>query len=567
MQDQAFLELSIVIVTTLVIGGLFRFLRQPIMIAYILAGILVGPSVFGLIKSSEGLATFSQIGISLLLFMVGLGLNPKHIKEFGKNALIITFGHLIICGIPFFLLGKFFGFNDVTAIFLAMGLSFNSTIVIMKILSDKLTLETLPGQISIGVLILQDMVAMLTLMFISAGSKGGDLTTTILFILLKGTILIALLFLFSWKILPALVKKIANSQEILLLFSLGWCMAIASLFYLMDFSIEIGALLAGITLSLSPFRYEIMAKMRPLRDFFIMLFFVFLGSQLIFQDLTTLILPAIAFTILVLLFNPLVISLLMGKLGYTKKTSFTAGINFSQISEFSLILVTIGLKIGVISHNILSLMTLIALLTITGSTYLINYSEAIYRRLGKNLNFLENSRLLKPDHRAAPETHDIILIGYARMGVSLVETFQSLHKKFFIVDYDPKIIHELSRQNINCLYGDISNPETLEELNLDKAKMIICTIKNTEANLVLINKVRQVNPKCIIIVVAHQSEEALLLYERGANYVIMPFHIGGHHASSMVAEYGLDLEKFLIEKNQHVSKLLLRKQLGTREQS
>lgn len=562
MQDQAFLQLSAVIVTTLILGGLFRALKQPIMIAYIIAGILVGPSVFGIIQNGEGFSAFSQIGISLLLFMVGLGLNPKHIKEFGKNALIITLFYSIITAVPFFLLGKFFSFNDITSILLALGLSFNSTIVIMKILSDKLALESLPGQLSVGVLILQDLVAMITLMLISATAKGGDLTTAIIFTLLKGLIAIGLLLLFSWKTLPQLVKKIASSQEILLLFSLGWCMAIASIFYLMDFSIEIGALLAGITLSLSPYRYEISAKMRPLRDFFIMLFFVFLGSQLVFDDISTLIIPAIVFTSMVLLFKPIIISVIIGRLGYTKKTSFIAGLNFGQISEFSLIIVALGLKVGQVSHEVLSLLTLVALISITGSTYLMNYSEKIYRKLAPRLDFLEKKGVsLKGKSSFSPAHHDIVLIGYARMGISLVESFQNLHKKFFIVDYNPKIIHDLSQQNIDCLYGDISNMDTLEELNLSQAKMIICTVKDTEANLVLINKVKQINPNCIIMVVAHQSEDALMLYERGANYVIMPFHIGGHHTSTLLAEYGLDLERFLIEKKHHISKLLLRKEL------
>lgn len=563
MQDQAFLELSIVIFTTLIIGGIFRLLKQPIMIAYIIAGILLGPSVFGLIKNSEGFATFSQIGISLLLFLVGLGLNLKHIHETGKTALIITLAQVTICAGFYFLLSKFFGFNDITAIFLGLGLSFSSTIVIMKILTDKMVLEGLPGQFSVGILILQDLLAMLTLMIISSTSKGGDLTNIIFITLGKGFLLIGLLFIFSWKVLPSITKKIANSQEMLLLFSIGWCMAIASLFSLMDFSIEIGALLAGVTLSLSPFRLEIMAKMKPLRDFFIMLFFVFLGSQMYFQDIGGLLLPTIVFSLLVLILNPFIITVLMGKIGYTKKTSFLAGINFSQISEFSLILAGLGLKTDQIDRSILSMLTLIGLLTITGSTYFMIYSEKIYLRLSPLLNFIEKKgEKIDQRKRFSPHEHDIILIGYAKMGMPLLETFHCLHKKVFIVDYDPKIIQELSRHNIDCLYGDVSNLETLEELDLSKAKMVICTIKDIETNLVLVNKIKKINPTCIVIVLAHQVEEALMLYERGADYVIMPYHLSGYHTSTMIADLGLDLEKFLIEKKQHLSKLLISKELG-----
>ena len=537
--------------------------KQPIMIAYIIAGIVLGPSCFGLIQSSEGFSTFSQIGISLLLFLVGLGLNLKHIKETGKTAAIITLSQTAICTGLYFLLSKFLGFNDITAVFLGLGLSFSSTIVIMKILSDKMVLDGLPGQLSVGILILQDLLAMFTLMMVSATSKGGDLTNIIFLTLGNGLILIGLLFIFSWKVLPIITKKIANSQEMLLLFSIGWCMAIASLFYLMDFSIEIGALLAGITLSLSPFRLEIMAKMKPLRDFFIMLFFVSLGAQMYFQDIGGLLIPTLIFSTLILLLNPTIVTILMGRLGYTKKTSFLAGINFSQISEFSLILASLGLRIGQIDRSILSMLTLISLITITGSTYFMIYSEKIFLGLSPLLKFIEKKgEKIDQIKKFSPHEHDIVLIGYAKMGMPLLETFRRLHKNTFVVDYDPKIIQELNRQNIDCLYGDISNLETLEELDLSKAKMVICTLKDIETNLILINKVRKINPDCILIVLTHQVEEALQLYEKGANYVIMPYHIGGHHTSTMIADYGLDLEKFLIEKKKHVSKLLIRKELG-----
>lgn len=564
MQEQAFIELSVVIFTTLVICGIFRLLKQPIMIGYIVAGILLSPNVFGLIHSSEGLITFSQIGISLLLFMVGLGLNPRHIKEIGKTALNITILQCLLCGALYFFLGKAFGFSDIASIYLALGLSFSSTIVIMKILTDKLTLDTLAGQISIGVLIMQDVLAMLALMLLSATSKGGDLISVIVITLLKGGILIGLLVLFSSKILPMLTKKVASSQELLLLFSVAWCLALASLFYLMDFSIEIGALLAGISLSLSPYRYEIMAKMKPLRDFFIMLFFVFLGTQIVFQDIASLIIPTIVFTLLVFIFKPFSVAFLMGKLGYTKKTSFLAGVNFSQISEFSLILATLGLRLGHLNSSTLSMLTLIAILSITGTTYFINYGENIYRHINKYLDFLEKkgARIEGKNSSHEQHTHEIVLVGYGRMGVALTESFQQIKKKFLVVDYDPKVIHELNKQNIECLYGDASNLDVMEELNLRNIKMLISTIKDTETNLTLITAIRQNNPNCIVIVLSHHVDDALLLYDQGANYVIMPFHLGGHHTSTMIAEYGFDMEKFLIEKNREIGKLLVRKELG-----
>lgn len=538
-----------------------RMLRQPIMIGYILSGILL--SFFNLMHNTDGLSTFSEIGISFLLFLVGLGLNLKNIKEVGKTALFAGLFQIALTALFYFGLSKIFGFNDLTSVYIAIGLSFSSTIVIMKLLTDKLTLETLPGKISVGILIIQDLAAMILLMLVSATSKGGDLTTVILQTLFKGAGLIAILMLISIKVLPYITKKVAKSQELLLLFGVGWCMALGSLFYLLNFSIEIGALLAGITLSFSPYRHEISSKMRPLRDFFIMLFFVLLGSQMVFSNLANLILPMLIFSASVLLINPLIVIFLMGRMGYTKKTSFQAGINFSQVSEFSLILATLGLKVGHLDQSALSLLTIVGLITITGSTYFIMYSEKIYRHLSKFLGIFERKGKKIDQHRNFDhQEHEIILIGYAKMGSALVESFKKLGKKFFIIDIDPQIIQELSAQSIDCLYGDISNTETFDEINFSKTKMVISTAKDLDTNLLLISQIKKLNPQTIIIVLSHQVDEALKLYEQGANYVIMPYHLGSHHTSSLILEYNFDLEKFLIEKNNHINKLLIKKQLS-----
>jgi hypothetical protein len=284
---------------------------------------------------------------------------------------------------------------------------------------------------------------------------------------------------------------------------------------------------------------------------------------MVFSDISSLLLPIIIFTVLILVLNPLVITVLMARIGYTKKTSFLTGISFSQISEFSLILAALGVKVGHLDQKILSLLTLIALITITGSTYFIVYSEKIYRRLSPLLNLLEKKGRKIDQHRAlSGQSYDIILVGYAKMGISLVESFKLLGKNFFVVDYDPQVIQDLQKQNIDCLYGDISDPETVYEMDFSKAGMVISTLKDLDANLLLINTVKKANPKTIVLALSHQVDEALRLYEQGCEYVIMPFHIGGHHTSSLIAEYGFDTEKFLIEKNQHVSRLLIRRELN-----
>lgn len=563
MHEQAFIELGIVILTTLIICSIFRMLRQPIIIGYIVSGIVLSPNLLGVLGHHDGFATYSQIGISFLLFMVGLGLNPRNIREVGKPAIVTGLAQVALTTLFALLLGQLFGLTPLYSLYLALGLSFSSTIIIMKLLSDKNALETLYGRISVGFLITQDLVAMLILMFVSASAGGSDLASTLTALLVKSLLLGGFLYLASVKALPWIGNKMARSQEMLLLFSITWCISLAGIFALLGFSLEIGALLAGVTLSVSPYKHEISAKMKPLRDFFIMIFFVLLGSQMILADISRQLGLILFSSALVLIGNPLIVLTVMGRLGYTRKTSFMAGLTVAQISEFSLILATLGIKVGHIPQEIIPVLTMIALITMAGSTYFIMYSDKIFDRLSPWLKVFEKKgKKIDQSSHFEQDEHKIILIGYAKMGVPLAEAFRLLGSDFFVIDYDPQMIQTLKKQDIDCLYADISNPDTFEEINLAKTQMVISTIKDVHTNLILINTVKHARSKAIIIVLAHQIDEALRLYEQGADYVIMPFHIGGHHTSSLIAEFGFDLDKFVLEKNRQISKLLIRKGLS-----
>ncbi|GAG16612.1 unnamed protein product, partial [marine sediment metagenome] len=255
---------------------------------------------------------------------VGLNLNPRIIRDVGKVSLVTGVGQVIFTSLIGFFIGQLLGFSTMTSIYIAIALTFSSTIIIMKLLSDKGDMETLYGRIAIGFLIVQDLIVIIILMIISSIPAGIDFTTLALETVLKGTGLLILLFLISVYIFPRLTKSIAKSQEFLLLFSIGWCFAISSLFYYLNFSIEAGALVAGITLSLSPYHYEISSKMKPLRDFFIILFFILLGSQMVFTNISQYIIPVLIFSAFILIGNPLIVMVLMGLMGYTKRNSFLA---------------------------------------------------------------------------------------------------------------------------------------------------------------------------------------------------------------------------------------------------
>ena len=326
---------------------------------------------------------------------------------------------------------------------------------------------------------------------------------------------------------------------------------------------EIGELLSGITLSLSPYRYEISSKLRPLRDFFIVLFFIFLGSQMSFVDISPYVVPIIIFSVFILIGNPIIVMVLMGLLGYTKRNSFLAGLTVAQISEFSLILVALGVKVGHLTNEILSLVTAVGLITIAGSSYMVLYADRIYPRLSKYLRIFERKGKKVDEHKYHDhETYDIILFGYDRIGYDLLESLKKIKKKFLVVDYNPETIIALAKEGVNCRYGDASDSDLLNELNLSKVKMIISTIWDFDTNILLINKIRESNKEALTIVVSHQTDEAMELYDKGATYVIMPHFLGGHHASTLIEKYELDPNKFLKEKVAHIEHLRNRKRMG-----
>lgn len=561
MLGNLFIDLSLIIILAMVVCGFMRLIKQPLLIGYLLTGIIA--SFLGLVPAGEAMEAFSHIAIALLLFVVGLGLNPKVIKELGKPSLITGIGQFGITTSIGYLVLTLFGFPITTSLYLAVALAFSSTIVAMKILSDKNDTETLYGYLSTGYLIIQDLIVIVILMIITSISSSVGIVEIAFETILKGMGLLGVLFLVGIYVLPKITELVAKSQEYLLLFSLGWCFALSMLFYYMNFSIETGALIAGITLALSPYRYEISSKMKPIRDFFIILFFIAIGSQIIIGSISQYLTVILGLSLFVLFINPLIIITLLGFLGYTKRTSFFTGITCGNISEFSLIMVALGIAMGHLSSEILSLVTIIGFITIAGSTYFMLYSNQLYFHLSKYLGIFERkSKRIDAQKGYKEECYDVVLFGYNRIGYNILESLKKIKRNYLVVDYNPVVIRKLSKDSINCRYGDADDYELLNDLKLAEAKMIVSTIPNYDTNVMLIKKIRECNSNAIIIVVSHNIDQALDLYEEGATYVLTPHLLGGHRASMMIEEYGFDLKKFLKEKITHIDDLNNRSDLG-----
>lgn len=527
-----FVQFGLIVVIVLGISVLIKLLKQPLIIGYILSGILVGPFFLNLIQEGT-IDVFAEFGVAFLLFIVGLHLSPKIIKEVGKVSLITGLGQIIFTSSIGFLIAWLLGFSFVVSLYIAIALTFSSTIIIMKLLSDKDALEKLYGKIAIGFLLVQDIVVVLMLLIISSLDEGPGFYT-VLPVVLRGILAVAVLFPFSYYLLPKFSDFLAKSQELLFLFSIAWGLGFSLLFLQLGFTIEVGALMAGIMLSSSPYVHEISSKLKPLRDFFVIFFFILLGGQMVFADISHLILPAAIFSLFILIGNPLVVIVLMGLLGHSKKNGFMAGLTVAQISEFSLILIALGVRVGHLTQEVLSFVTIIGLVTIAGSTYMITYSEGLYNKISPFLKVFEKKNVKKKE--IPKKKYDYILFGCNRIGYSIINSFSKSKKDFLVVDHNPDTVKKLNEENIDAIYGDAEDSEFLEDLEIEKASMIISTVPDKETNQIILNVVERKKANTKVILTARQINEALDLYNSGADYVILPHFLGGDYASRIIED-------------------------------
>jgi len=555
-----FIQFGLMILVVLGVSIIMRLLKQPLIIGYILSGILVGPFFLNLIQSSETINVFSEMGIAFLLFIVGLHLSPKVLKHVGKISLITGMGQIIFTSLIGYLIGKLLGFSIITSIYIAIALTFSSTIIIMKLLSDKDALEKLYGKISIGFLLVQDLVAILILIVVSSLASEAGASNILFSTIIRGVFLVAVLIPISYYILPRLSDFFAKSQELLFIFAISWGLGLSLLFLYAGFSIEVGALIAGVMLSISPYSFEISSKLKPLRDFFIISFFIILGSQMAFGDISHLIFPAVIFSLFILIGNPLIVIILMGALGYSKKTGFMAGLTVAQISEFSLILIALGVKIGHLNQEILSFVTMIGLLTIAGSTYLIIYSDAIFKKIRKSLTIFERKRVREKE--IPKKNYHYILLGYNRIGFSVVKSFSKITRNFLIVDYNPEVVKELQKRGFDAIYGDVDDSEFLEGLRMDKASLIVSTIPEKETNQLILDILGRKKGGPIVLLTGRQIEDAIELYGAGADYVILPHFLGGEYTAKLIREAKSDHRIYQKEKQKELRILRERLEKG-----
>lgn len=556
-----FLDLTLIICVAAFFSIIFRYFKQPEILAYILTGILIATFKFFDSSNNDVLHSLSEVGVTLLLFMVGLEIRVSELMSLGKSLILSATGQILGTFVLVFLMSSFFGFNILTSIYVATALTFSSTIIVVKLLSDQRELHSLHAKFSLGILLVQDVVAIFFLIFLSGfNQQTGGLSSLfqIVPLVLKAVFIFALIAYLSKSIFPKIVEFIAKSPETLFLVSLAWVFGLSAIVSspFIGFSIEIGGFLAGVALANSLVNYQIIAKAKILRDFFIVIFFVLLGVQMSFESIGSIIVPAIVLSVFVLVLKPFIVMTMLSLLGYRKRTSFLTGVSLSQVSEFSLILVFVGYKLGHISQEIVSLVTLVGLISFAFSTYMITHWKTLYGKFAKRISFMERANLKKDEIFETEENLEslkghVVVVGGDQMGLSIVEALEDKDMEVVVVDFDPSIVKKLKDKKIHRLFGDISDLDIQERAQIDNARLVISTIPDTNDNLLLLKELKHENRRAKIVMMALDSKDAKLLYKGGADYVILPHLAGGRQIAKIIIEDHINKIEGLKEKDKH----------------
>jgi Kef-type K+ transport system membrane component KefB len=532
-----FAEFALLLLMAAAAGAVSLWLRQPVLIAYIVIGIVAGPAVLGLVSAHEQIDLLAQVGIAVLLFVVGLKLDLKHIRHIGPVAVATGLGQLTFTIIIGFLIILVMGKGWLEAIYVAVALTFSSTIIIVKLLSDKREIDSLHGRIAVGFLIVQDLAVVVAMMVMSAlradGDDGSLVALASSLSLRLGAAALGMYLLMRY-VLPRVVDRMAQSQELLLIFAVAWGTGLAALGEWAGFSKEAGAFLAGFSLASTHYRDAINARLTGIRDFLLLFFFIDLGSKLDFSTLGSEVWPALVLSLFVLIGNPLIVMSIMGYMGYRKRTGFLCGLTVAQISEFSIIFVAMGISLGHIDNGALGLTTLVGLITIAVSTYMILYSHPLYEKLGPWLSLFERKR----PHRelaVATERHDlreadVIVFGLGRYGSRLALSLKEAGLKVLGVEFDPEVVSDMRRQGLPVRYGDGIASEFLESLPLKESRWVVSTLPDMASNRDLMRGLRELHFTGEIAVVARNEVDGVALKEMGAPTVLYPMRDAVNYA-------------------------------------
>ncbi len=539
--DNIFLFFSLIFGLAVLAGLVMQALRLPTFLGYVLVGLVFGWLAVGSKTSADLLSLLSSAGVMLLLFLVGLEMNIATIKELGKRVVVIGLGQLLVSFLIFGLILVGFGFSGTVLLVCALALAFSSTIIVVRLLSEKRELETTHGRVVVAVLLIQDLAAISLLLVM------GEKPSSVGLLLVKTGVLILTSVLISKRVMPALLHKLAKSADELILFSLAWCFIVAALVSskFIGLSLEVGGFLAGLALSGSFEHLHIVNKVKPIRDFFLTVFFISLGLSIKLDARS--ILPAIYLALAVLVFKPLVVWLLMRLVGYRQKAAFISGLLIGQTSEFSFIVIGLVARWGYLAERQIGVISMAGILSMVVSSYLITRSDSIYKVIRPVLNIIWRDRGEAAEVSVSYADH-VVLFGCHRMGASVLSNLEKKGETVVVVDHDPDVVEKLRALGKTVFYGDVTDTEAYNAIGLAKAKLIISTVKDIKDSLQLLLELKRRKLTVPVVVDAETREEADDLYKAGAAYAVFPHFVGGMHLGDLIKHGHINKEDLLSYK-------------------
>lgn len=548
----AFAEVALLLAMAAAIGLFGILMRQPLIVSFIAVGLIAGPSVLDVVRSDAQIDLLSELGIAVLLFLVGIKLDVKLIRSLGQVALMTGLGQVLFTSIFGYFIGLAIGLGHVTSLYVAVALTFSSTIIIVKLLSDKREIDALHGQIALGFLIVQDLVVVIAMIVLSAIGIGSAAETgdghggrSVLTVLLSGVAFVALVVVFVRYVADPLTERLARAPELLVIFAIAMAAMFAAIGDLVGLGKEVGGLLAGIALASTPYRETIAARLAPLRDFLLLFFFIALGATLDLSLLGTHVVGAVVFSLFVLIGNPLIVLAIMGALGYRKRTGFLAGLTVAQISEFSLIFVAMGVSLGHVQEDALGLVTMVGLVTIAASTYMITYSHQLYAAFEPFLGAFERRGTPRePDETGSHggEPYDAIIFGLGRFGTAIGLRLRNRGLRVLGIDFNPLAVRRWRDLGLETEFGDITDPELMTELPLARTKWVVSTVpihptglSHEDTRSTLLQLLRTSGFRGQVAVASHNSRDTERLIGLGADIVLEPFQDAADRAVALLS--------------------------------
>ncbi len=546
--------LGLMIIIATVFAFIARLFKQPLIPAYVLTGVLLGPLVFGVLGDIDFMKTLSQLGIAFLLFVVGLDIDLKKLKEVGLVAIVGGIVQVLVIFAIGFYVASALGFSNEMALLLGVAIAFSSTMIVVKLLSDMNSLDTLHGRIILGILLMQDFIAMLIIpLFLE---KVPSVSASIFIIIIIKILLMVLIALLCYMFLfPRLFRFAAMSKELLFLASITACFLFVILAMVLNVFVALGAFIVGITIGNLPYSVDVKGRIEPLKDFFATIFFVSLGAQLVFAGLGQFVELLLIFLALTLIVKPVVVFLILSVFGYSSQVSFLSAASLAQVSEFSLILVGSGLIYGNVSQEIFSLVVMLTIISMILTSYIMKHMHTLYALQSGFLVYFEKLAIgsrKKLEYGTKQGRKNIILIGSSRMGMIFTETLRKLHQNLIVIDNNPEVIRNLIEKKISCSYGDATSRTVLDNLDLKNIKILISTIPSYEENQFILNYVKSINPNITMIVTANYIRDCFRLYDLGADYVIVPRIISGERISEILPNIVKSRKELVALRHQHL---------------